>query len=451
MSYGTLVLCTSVLYAPHTVLCGLALLQQPMLIVMSIVAALLAFAPLVMTGLIFQVLRRANAADGSTAAWVVVIHFVLQNAARVGALHVCLRLQRLGLRHGLLLVHSWFPLVPVSIAVGAGFAASSLLVSGGALLAEAWDVGRGLGASRRTPATSAGAAKEFAPFSSSGSCAQLPLIVQSCFQQSFFTCGQVAWTVMMGQAYAVLDRQDGAEDLLGQMGRANSADDAAIIRMATATEAEEAGDAVRTRALRERAETVRQDAGELLRPHDDFAPALRDCKREAATHAVGPGRAYTGATPMSREEAAVHQPVPWNAVGSESGGAGAVADTTPSAVPFASEAARSPTVAQPQGMPSTVAAAAWPAAGSVFAQRLPAAALTGTAALVLHAVLVLLPLTEMATDSASAQRMSTLSSDRRSSGCLASIPLQCAVTLVSVGWGLWIVELERHPSTYMLL
>ncbi|KAG5510192.1 hypothetical protein GH5_08298 [Leishmania sp. Ghana 2012 LV757] len=455
MDCGTLVLCTSVLYAPHAVLCGLALLWQPMLMVMSLVASFVAFVPFVVTGVVFQTLRWADIGVVTHAVWVVAIHFVLQNIARVGALHVCLRLQRLGLRHGLLLVRSCFPLVPLSIAVGAGFAASSLLVSGGALLSEAWGVGSRLSDNGRASATSTVARQEIGIFASSGNCARLPLIVQSCFQQTFFSCGQVAWTVMMGQAYAALYPQNAAEDLLGHTVRANDADDAAAISVETSTEAEEDGSAPAARALRAKEETVRQDAAELLLADGDFVPVLRDNKRETAVHIARRGHASTGAQPMPREEAAVNQPVPCNTVDSESCGAGTLTDTAPSVAPFISEATRAPTVAQRRGMPASAspvaAAARWRVAGSVLEQQLPTAALTGAAALVLHLVFVLLPLTEVVADSASAQNMSIPFSGRGSSRCLVSIPLQCAVTLVSVVWGLWIVELERHPSAYTLL
>ncbi|KAG5483575.1 hypothetical protein CUR178_08241 [Leishmania enriettii] len=216
-------------------------------------------------------------------------------------------------------------------------------------------------------------------------------------------------------------------------------------------QAEEDGSAPAARALRAKEETVRQDAAELMLADGDFVLVLRDKKRETAVHIARRGRASTGARPMPREEAAVNQPVPCNTVGSESCGAGTLTGTAPSVAPFIGEAARAPTVAQRRGMPSSASAAAatarWRVAGSVVEQRLPPAALTGAAALVLHLVFVLLPLTEMVADCASAQNMSIPSSGRSSSGCLVCIPLQCAVTLVSVVWGLWIVELERHPSS----
>ncbi|CAC9462456.1 hypothetical protein conserved [Leishmania donovani] len=454
MSYATLALCACVLYAPHAVLCGMALLWQPMLMVMSILASFIAFLPLVMTGLIFQVLRWAGVADVTTAAWVVVIHLIGQNASRVGTLHVCLRLQRLGWQHGWLLVRSRFPLVPMSIAVGAGFAAASLLVGGGALLAEALEVGRDLTGSRRASSISTVTAQKIDFLASSGNCARLSRLLQSCFQQTFFSCGQVAWTVMMGQAYAALWPQDVAEDLWKHTARANGADETATLGAVTTAWAEEAGSAPMPHALRAE-ESVREGTSELLLADEELVPVAGDDGPGTAVHSVRREHASAAAPPVPREEAEASQRVACSAVYFERSGAGAVAGIAPSAGPSISEARKCSTSAMRQDMSSSPSSSAEVAgrlvADSVFAQRLPAAVLTGAAALVLHMMFVLLPVAAMAADSASAQSTATLSSARRSEGCLVNVSLQCVVTLVSVLWGLCIVELERHPFTYALL
>ncbi|CAG9570420.1 conserved hypothetical protein [Leishmania major strain Friedlin] len=454
MSYSTLALCTCVLYAPHAVLCGLGLLWQPMLVVMSILAAFIAFLPLVMTGLVFQALRWAGVADVATAAWVVVIHFIGQNASRVGTLHVCLRLQRLGWQHGWLLVRSRFPLVPLSIAVGAGFAAASLLVGSGALLAEALEVGRALTGSGRASSTSTVAAQGIDFHASSGNCARLSRLLQSCFQQTFFSCGQVAWTVMMGQAYAALWPQDVAENLRKHTARANGADETATLGAVTTTWAEEGDSAPMPHAPRAE-ESVREDTCELLLVDEVVVPVAGDDEPETAVHSVRREHASTAARPIPREEAEASQRVAYSAICFERSGAGAVAGVAPSAGSSISEATRSSTSAKRQDMSSSPSSSAevagWLVADSVFAQRLPAAVLTGVAALVLHMVFALLPVAAMAADSASAQSKETSSSVRRSEGCLVNTSLQCVVTMVSVLWGLCIVELERHPFTYALL
>ncbi|CAJ1006443.1 hypothetical protein Q4I28_001758 [Leishmania naiffi] len=450
----TLALCISLLYAPHIVLCGLALLWQPILLVISLLASFVAFLPLVITGLVFQALRWTGTADVSTAAGVVVTHFVLQNVARVGALNLCLRAQRLGWHHGCLLVRSRFPLVPLSIAIGAGFAATSLLASGGVLLAEAWGVGRGLSEGGHTASTSTAAAQELDFLASSGSCARLPRLVQSCFQQTFFSCGQVAWTVMMGQAYAALWPRDVAVGLSGHTTCANGADEPATLRVEIAAETEEHGSAPTPWALRAE-ETLRQDFAGLLMADEEYAPVVTDHMPETAAYSWSSGHASSTARPKPREEAEVNQYLPCSTVGSESGDAGAVVDTAPSATPPMREATRSSTVRKHQNTPSSpsplAGVAGWLVADSVLAQRLPTAVLTGTAALVLHLVFVLPPLTAMAADSASARNTLIPSSDKRSNSCLVGVSLQCIVTIVSLVWGLWIIELERHPSTYMLL
>ncbi|CBZ24605.1 conserved hypothetical protein [Leishmania mexicana MHOM/GT/2001/U1103] len=443
MSYGTLALCACVLYAPHAVLCGLALLWQPMLMVTSILVSFIAFLPLVMTGLIFEALRWAGVADVTTAAWVVVVHFIAQNASRVGTLHACLRLQRLGWQHGLLLVRSRFPLVPLSIAVGAGFAAASLLVGGGALLAEALEVGRGLTGNGRTSSNSTAAAQEIGFLAFSDNCARLSRLLQSCFQQTFFSCGQVAWTVMMGQAYAALRPQDVAEDMWRYTARANGADETATLGVVTTTWAEEGGSAPMPRALRAE-ESVREDASELLLLDEECVPVAGDGEPETAVYSVRRGHASAAARPVPREEVEAGQRAACSA--------GAVTGIAPSAGPPISEATRSSTAAERQDMPSSSAdVAGWLVADSVFAQRLPAAVLTGAAALVLHLMFVLLPVAAMAADSAPGQSKATPSPASRSEGCLAKVSLQCVVTMVSVLWGLCIVELERHPFTYAIL
>ncbi|GET86750.1 hypothetical protein, conserved [Leishmania tarentolae] len=449
MDYGTLVLGTCVLYAPHAALCGLALLWQPMLMVIGILSSFVAFAPLVVTGLIFQTLRWAGVADVTTATWVVVIQFMAQNVSRVGTLHVCLRLQRLGWQHGWLLVRSRFPLVPLSIAVGAGFAATSLLVGGGALLSEALGVGRRLADDGRASNSSV-AAQEIDFLASTHSCARLPRLLQSCFQQAFFSCGQVAWTVMMGQAFAALCPQDEAEDLSNQTARADGAGEPATFCGSTTTRIEEGGSAPLPPAPWAE-ESVRQDASELLLANEEFAPVARNDELETAVHNVRREHASVAAQPVPREEAEANEYAACSAVDFE-GGAGAMTGAAASAEPSISEATRSAiSAARHHTSSSSAEVTEWLVADSVFAQKLPAAALTGVAALVLHLIFVLLPVTAMVADLAAAQSTTTPPSARRADGCLVNVSLQCVVTIVSVVWGLCIVELERHPFSYALL
>ncbi|KAG5509817.1 hypothetical protein JKF63_07462 [Porcisia hertigi] len=442
MTYGTLVLCTIVLYAPHTVLAGVGLRWQPMLIVVGLLSSLVAFLPLFMTGLMFQALHWASVSDVATATWVVVTHFLLLNAARVGVLHVCLRLQRHGWDHGCLLVCSRFPLVTLSIAVGAGFAATSLLVSGGALLAEAWAVAGVLTSSKYTPSSSSDVAQGVDLIASSGSCAELPRFAQACFQQTFFTCGQVAWTVMMGQAYAALWPPCAAKDLLGHN---MSGDDTEGITGG--------GSAATPRVLRSGLEDARLAVTEHLPGAEEWQQPLGGSELETVVCSARKVCLHTGVVSVPREEAEANQRVTGGAVHSESDHAGA--DPTPAATPSRSELMGCPTAEKCEQMTfspsSSSEVAGCLVADSVLAQRLPTAVITGTAALALHAAFILLPLAAMDSTFGSARNTATPSSVSQRSVCIVSVPLQCVVTIVSVVWGLWIVHLERHPSAYMLL
>ncbi|KAK7197626.1 hypothetical protein NESM_000713600 [Novymonas esmeraldas] len=394
MDYGTLATCTGVLYAPHVVLGSLALLWQPMLLIVGLLAAFVALLPLVATGIVYQALRWGGAADVTVAACVVVAQYVFSNVARVGVLHVCVHLQRLGWRHGWLLVRSRYPLVPLSIAVGAGFAAASLLVSGGALLAEAWGLSSVAVVDQR--------GGDGSPLRLHGTCAQLPRLVQLSFQQTFFSCGQVAWTAMLGQAYAALCPRHTAESTQADA-------DGAVPRDAAHTSPTTGGMAAEGPVMR--------DVAKLL-------------QAEPLVHA--PTAPATG-QPMSREEAEA------------GGGVRTSSGEADSGVDLAA-VGKQLSVPTPLLSSTAAALASVHVADSVLSQRRAAAVLTGAAALLLHLLFTLPPVTAV-----SASHAATATTGGGSAACLVHVPLQCAVTLVSVVWGLWVVQCERHPSTYVRL
>ncbi|KPA75825.1 hypothetical protein ABB37_08340 [Leptomonas pyrrhocoris] len=479
MTYGLLVFSTVVLYAPHCLLCAIALAWQPVLIIISLISSFAAFAPLVVSGAVFRLLRLSHVSTDVTAAAVVLpVHFVLLSGIRVLVLHGCLQLQRLGWARGLLLVRSRVPLVALSIAVGAGFGGTSLLVGGGALLAEAWEARLSIPMSAAQMNASAAVLDEL--FSASASCAQLPRLVQSVFQQTFFTCGQVAWSVMLGQAYAAAYPQ-ALEDPLLENAEVVSCEDERLTVAGKGTREEastparhQAEDATRgasqpapsrpAMAKEEPARLGHDDEGSLPPVESteksegrDVAAQLlafqqhrRSSPEESRTRNQHEAFAYQGATTGERvpppphpstERAGQREEVEEGDLENPSTtGASTRAPLRGTQGARTSTASKVPSPSSPSSHSPVVSGLV---AESVLAQRRPTALLTGLAALGLHFLYVMLPLTALSDASAAG------SSGRR--GCSAYIPLQCLLTVASVLWGLWIVHCERHPSAYVRL
>lgn len=459
MTFVGLLFCTVVLYTPHGLLCAIALLWQPILIIISLLSSVTALAPLVVCGLFLRVLQLLGVTSDTTlAAWVLVTHFLLQNITRVAVLHECLLLQRLGWSKGWLLVRSRVPLVALSIAVGAGFAATSLFVSGGALLAEGWTARMTTpGGTAQREAIAATLADLFAP---SPSCAQLSRLVHASFQQTFLTCGQVAWTVMLGQAYAAAypqaveelerDQESTAEaprSTNNQGTRGEASQPAEMQHDVVVSDAMRAG---RARAARGREELTR-----LLGEDETYLPLITTAESAEAKQqkvCIAESSRVHARTP---EEAAQSTSVVAPAMASAAAGstahhreereAAGAQISTPAAAAGAAGRTDAPYAAKTKDL---IAPASTPhsplVAGlvveSVLAQRQPAALLTGLAALGLHLLYVVLSLSALPLTSAVTPSQG---------GCSALIPLQCLVTIVSVVWGLWIVHCERHPSAYM--
>ncbi|KPI86361.1 hypothetical protein ABL78_4587 [Leptomonas seymouri] len=479
MVYGVLLLCTVVLYSPHCLLCAIALAWQPALIVIGLLSSFTAVGPLVLSGALFRLMRWCGASsDAAVAACLLISHFVLQSAARALALHGCLQLQRLGWAKGWLLVRSRVPLVSLSIAVGAGFSCTSLLVGGGALLAEAW--ASRLAIPMSAAQMNASAAKLDYLLSSNANCAPLPRLVQAAFQQLFFTCGQVAWTVMLGQAYAAaspralvesteglaegLRRDEGQRAAAGPVTREEAL---SCARDNDGSAHTAAPDAARLRLVMARAThaCLMQDDGMCL-PHTEAPGKDEGRETPGPTHALKSLR--RSSLVEARSEAQLEVLTSRNAVAGEGlappsrtfAGEGrqreeleeanreTLADADALAPKQLSSTQCSRTATAVQLRPASVSSLHSPVASglvaeSVLTHRQPAALLTGLAALGLHLLFVLLPLTALSS-AASAETS-------RRSGCSAYIPLQCLVTLISVAWGLWIVHCERHPSAYVRL
>lgn len=495
MTFGTLLFCTVVLYAPHCLLCAIALIWQPMLIILSLLSTFMAFIPLVLTGLCFRLLQLCRISRASTlAAWLLAAQFLFQSATRVAVLHGCLQLQRLGWGRGWLLVRSRVPLVSLSIAVGAGFAGASLFLSGGALLAEAWAArlaiplsAAQLNATTTTLETLLGA---------SPSCAQLSRLAQSVFQQTFFSCCQVAWTVMLGQAYAAAYPQALESTLLvapedGETRSANRVDPfssgstaleatqqpqqqqkqrQSLLTAHASERAEEREDKRHGESTQARRATsaAREEIARFAQEAETYLPLVNnlpnEVQREETTHQAPPreGIERSEVAGTARE---VSDHTSRNAVGSMSERKpreekdAASGEHHAAIAPDARQGSKaaqnllSPgstgggagAVASPSSPHSPVLSGLL--AESVLSQQQPAALLTGLAALGLHLMYVMLPLSALS--QASSPASSSTVSDN--TGCSAYIPLQCLITIVSVVWGLWIVHCERHPFAYIRL
>jgi hypothetical protein len=489
MTFASLVLCTVVLYTPHGLLCAAALAWQPMLIVVGLLCAFLAIVPLAVCGLLLRLLQLCGVSSETTsAATLLVANFVLQNCGRVYVLELCLQLQRLGWRRGWLLVRSHVPLVSLSIAVGAGFAATSLFVGAGALLAEAWEarlaIPSGAAQAQAAAATLAGL---LAP---SISCPQLPRLVQAVFQQTFYTCGQMAWTVMLGQAYAAAYPQEAQEALMEQdvSGAQVSAATHTTARavaprevregatetpsMRVAEESDEVCSTPPDKATRSRIVTGREELSRLLQEDEIYLPLVSTAVEGETKTAQESSKARRDDS-LAREVAACCKspelltetdltrfpPHASTLLQQHRVGAATPATTTlavpPSCFTTADKQAQPCSTSDSHGDTATHGTAAlWfpvsPSpflsglvAESVFAQRKPAAFFTGLTALTLHFLYVVVPL--------STPSKASSSSSAGHGGCAAYVPLQCLITLASVVWGLWIVHCERHPAAYTQL
>lgn len=430
MEYGTLVLCTVVLYGPHAALCGLALAWQPMLLVAGLLASFVAMGALLPAGVVLQLATLlGHGGGGGSAVGVVLLGFAGQSVLRVVMLNACLLLHRAGRQHGWLLVRSRFPLVPLSIAIGAGFATSSLIVGGGNLLAVGWEARRALNGQGVFDSPVFGSVAEASAFlSASGSCARLPRLVQSCFQQTFFTCCQVAWTVMMGQAYAALRPHDVSAAVAADVdGAAPLAGSASADTPASLGGTSGGCVADPHRPHDTSAEVERRYTAELLAVDEqEFRPIV-------PRGGGADGSGTSARQPVPREESEAQNAA---AAGLENAAA------APAGAKTSADCDAGTRVSPPPPADAAAAVAGSLVADSVLQQWRPTAVLTGAAALALHALFVVVPLTSIAGDAAAGGGAGR---------CLVTVPLQCTVTLVSVLWGLWIVHLERHPSEYLLL
>lgn len=472
MALSTLLFCTVVLYAPHCLLFVVALLWQPILVVLSLFSCFFAFVPQVLTGVLFRFLQLCRVtASTTTASWLLVVLFLFQNATRAAVLLHCLRLQRLGLARGWLLVRSRVPLVSLSIAIGAGFALTSLFMSGGALLAQAWTAQLTIPTdAAQMNATATTLAELFAP---SASCAQLPQLVLLVFQQTFFTCGQVAWTVMLGQVCAAFapdveestleseGGMDGAEAGPGGLSHnseheatRNSSSSGNAIRVEAAqsvvaylTSLEESCPRLVDTADNTNSEgEVAAEAPLLPRGHLAIPrmPSTERRQRLTAIDASRPLQQSHGGEKYQREEvearALVSDSLPSGIATTFTANRATDAYEMETQSSHATAAPKEPSALPPSPYSPVVSGLV---VESVLAQRQHAAILTSVAALGLHLLFVLLPLSAFSQSSVSGD------DDASHRGCSVYVFTQCLVTLASVVWALWIVQCERHPSAYI--
>lgn len=178
-------LCVSLLYGPYVVLCIVGATRHPVLLVLSLFVCLASFCGTAFVSLFFVALRAVGVSDAALSVSIIGLQFGVQIVLKIGLLIGCILLQR---RQSLVAVRCSYQLLPLSVAIGSGFGAASVLLSGGPLLAASWST---------TSSTAAAVAEKTSSLVSV--CPQLSLVMRSCFQQLFYSYNQIAWTVMLGQ------------------------------------------------------------------------------------------------------------------------------------------------------------------------------------------------------------------------------------------------------------
>lgn len=186
MHFSGIVGCGLLLYAPLFFASAAALAVHPQLLLVALSAAFVAFIGLFLTALFYLLLQQS-----APASLFVVFYVVVTGVLRVLLFFGLYRGECAARRYGQLFVASSIRFALVAAAVGCGFGAVSTLRGAGTLL----DATRRL--SFYTEGTTA---------YNLNACPRLPLLVHSAIQAFLMFCAQVAWAVMTGQAVAALQR-----------------------------------------------------------------------------------------------------------------------------------------------------------------------------------------------------------------------------------------------------